>query len=278
MKLKYLGTAASEAIPALFCQCDVCRKAREKGGRHIRSRSQALVDDSLLIDFPCDTCWHMVQNGLSLLDFNHCLITHVHDDHFSPEQIAYIRRGYASVLPENYGGFHIYGSEDIAAPLDSILQSAPDRLFCHPVEPYAPFMAGDYRVTALKARHGTPHPYNYLIERNGKALLYAHDTGHFFPETWDYLASHPVHIGLVSFDCTFANSTRGDAPRTGHMGMGDNILMRDKLFSLGLADANTRFVLNHFSHNGPDVDYDAFCAMAEKEGFAVSYDGMEWIF
>ena len=38
MKIKYLGTAAAEAIPALFCTCDVCRKARKVGGRELRLR------------------------------------------------------------------------------------------------------------------------------------------------------------------------------------------------------------------------------------------------
>ena len=55
MKLQYFGTAAAEGWPALFCGCDACRRAREAGGRNIRTRSQALIDDKLLIDFPADT-------------------------------------------------------------------------------------------------------------------------------------------------------------------------------------------------------------------------------
>ena len=52
MKITYLGTAASEGLPAPFCTCEVCRRAREAGGKSVRTRSQALVDESLLIDFP----------------------------------------------------------------------------------------------------------------------------------------------------------------------------------------------------------------------------------
>ena len=55
MKFKFLGTAAAEGIPGPFCACENCRLAREEGGRSIRGRSQALVDDCLLIDFPADT-------------------------------------------------------------------------------------------------------------------------------------------------------------------------------------------------------------------------------
>ena len=55
MKLKYLGTAAAEGIPVLFCDCDVCKKSMQLGGRNIRTRSQAIIDNTLLIDFPPDT-------------------------------------------------------------------------------------------------------------------------------------------------------------------------------------------------------------------------------
>ena len=54
MKLTYLGTAAAEGWPAAFCNCDGCRAARRLGGRNIRTRSQALVDDALLLErTPC---------------------------------------------------------------------------------------------------------------------------------------------------------------------------------------------------------------------------------
>ena len=64
MKITYLGTAASEGLPAPFCTCEVCRRAREAGGKSVRTRSQALVDESLLIDFPPDTYLHWLRTSL----------------------------------------------------------------------------------------------------------------------------------------------------------------------------------------------------------------------
>ena len=58
MKLKYLGTAAYEGVPSLFCNCRVCRLSQKLGGRNIRSRSQALVNGELLLDFNADTVRH----------------------------------------------------------------------------------------------------------------------------------------------------------------------------------------------------------------------------
>ena len=54
MKILYMGTAAAEGWPGLFCSCDVCSHARKAGGRNLRTRTQAMLDDDLLLDFPPD--------------------------------------------------------------------------------------------------------------------------------------------------------------------------------------------------------------------------------
>ena len=40
MKLKYYGTGGGGGIPEIFCDCRVCRNAREVGGKEIRTRSR----------------------------------------------------------------------------------------------------------------------------------------------------------------------------------------------------------------------------------------------
>ena len=76
MKIKFLGTAAAEGIPALFCDCEICERVRRLGGKNIRTRSQALINDDLLIDFPADTYLHVLNYGLELHKINNCIITH----------------------------------------------------------------------------------------------------------------------------------------------------------------------------------------------------------
>lgn len=95
MKIRYWGTAAAEGIPSLFCSCPRCKEAREKKGKFIRTRSQLLVDDSLLIDFNADTYMHSLKYDFDLGKLKDVLITHVHEDHFYPEDILYRR----AVLP-----------------------------------------------------------------------------------------------------------------------------------------------------------------------------------
>ena len=274
MKLKFLGTAAAEGIPSLFCRCERCQRARERGGREIRTRSQAIVNDGLLIDFPSDTFSHCTTYGIDLSSVNECIITHTHGDHTFPWELHHLRRG-NSTLPDDYEGFYLYGSEDIAERFDAPVKNTNSRLKIRTVKPFEPFDIRGIRVTALKAEHGTANPYFYMIEDGDKALLYAHDTQMFPKETWEYLRLRGVRFDVVSLDCT--GGAAEHIEKYNHMYLGQNKVCRQKLLEYGLADESTRFILNHFSHNGPDVNYKEFCEIAEPYGFEVSSDGMEVI-
>ena len=270
MKLQFLGTAAAEGIPSLFCRCERCQKARERGGREIRSRSQAIVNDCLLIDFPSDTFSHCTTHGIDLSKINSCIITHTHGDHTFPWEFFHIKRGY-STLPEDYEGFHLYGSVDINDRFADPYKSSGDRLKLHNIEPYEPFELCGVRITALRATHGTQNPYIYMLEDGDGAILYAHDTEFFSQETWEYLKSSGVRFDIVSLDCT--GGAVEHIEKYNHMYLGLNKKCRDRLIEYGLADENTEFILNHFSHNGRDVNYKEFCEIVEPLGFTVSYDG-----
>lgn len=88
MKLTYLGTAAAEGWPAAFCNCDGCRAARRLGGRNIRTRSQALVDDALLLDFPCDAWLHALRQGLDFSAVRGCSSPILTPTTFTPPSLS----------------------------------------------------------------------------------------------------------------------------------------------------------------------------------------------
>ena len=50
MELLVCGTAAAEAIPALFCHCPLCSQARERGGKNLRSRTAYQLGETIRID------------------------------------------------------------------------------------------------------------------------------------------------------------------------------------------------------------------------------------
>ena len=99
MILQYLGTAAAEGIPALFCKCPVCRAARKAGGREIRTRSGALIDGKLKLDFGPDSYAHMLRYGLDYTGLQGVLITHSHTDHLASAELEYRIPGYC-FLPD----------------------------------------------------------------------------------------------------------------------------------------------------------------------------------
>ncbi len=270
MKFQYLGTAAAEGIPAIYCRCDVCVKSRRLGGRNIRTRSQALVDGKLLIDYNADTFCHFQREGLDLTDVKDVIITHVHGDHFYTQELSYLREGYAHV--EDGYKVTVYGSEDVVPELSKLLDKTSGRLEIKTVSPFETFEAAGLSIKPVPAVHGTPHPYLYVISDGKKKIFYCHDSGIPRDEVFANFKASGDRFDMVSIDCTGgANESLGyDA----HMCLGYAEIVREKLFSIGAADDNTVFVLNHFSHNGLSVVYDDFKLIREKRGFMTSYDGM----
>ena len=282
MKIQYLGTAAAEAVPALFCRCAHCEYARKVQGREVRTRSGAIVDGVLKIDFGPDTFGQMLKAGIDLTDLHSVLITHSHADHFAVHDISYRRKGFAN-LPEDEPPLVVYGNAKVGAMLAPFLNRWLEfRL----MEPFKTVEIEGYRVTPLQASHcvdhnGSEHPivhegktyYRsedaliYFIEKDGQSLLYAHDTSEFSPEDMEFLAGRK--IDLISLDCTNAAY---QADYVGHMGAADNLRMRGKLMEIGAADENTVFVANHFSHNG-NATHAEMVEAAAKYGMKVSYDG-----
>ena len=273
MKLQYLGTAAAEGVPAPFCQCAVCEEARAKGGRSVRTRSQALLDGRLLIDLPADTYLHVLRDKLRLYEAGACIVTHCHSDHLYPHELECLI-SWAAHRKEPKT-FHLYGTEPVLRrirqefeELDEVVREGG--LALHEVVPFQPFTADGYRVTALKADHGAENSIVYVIEKDGQSMLYAHDTGLLPDESMAYLKALDIRFGLVSYDCT-----HGLEPHVNrnHLNLEGDVILRERLRELGRVTEKTVHVANHFSHNGV-AGYEGFAPLAEEKGFLTAYDGM----
>ena len=270
MKITYYGTAAGEAWPGVFCRCELCEKARALGGKNIRTRSQALVNDDLLLDLPPENHMHSLLYGLDLSKVEALLFTHSHSDHCYPEDLEFLREPYSHTRK---GLLEVYGNTAVERRLLETgvsLGGEKERFRFHRIQPNDAFPVLGYRVLALRATHTkTEDCLFYHIEKDGKSLLYAHDTGAMSEENLEMLAYAPGKLSLVSLDCTSQKHRDGAY----HMGLYDDVEQKERLIKAGIADEKTVWVVNHFSHNGGWL-HDELTAEAEKYGFLAAYDGM----
>ncbi len=275
MKIKYLGSGASEGFPALFCTCDNCKRARLAGGKNIRTRSQTLINKDLLIEFNADTYSHVIHQGLDLLEVKSILITHHHEDHLYGHEFANLKPPFA-VDSENMIKPDVFASKATLAFLQQKLDYAgitDEYITVHPFTPFEAEKVGDYEVIPLVANHDPKtEPLIYIIDDGKNKILYAHDTGWLTKETWSYLKQNKPYFNLVSLDCT---CTCDKVPTPdGHLNLMACNEIKNEFIRMGCADDNTRFVLNHFSHNGA-YTYDELLPVAAEMNFITSYDGLE---
>jgi len=267
MELQFLGTAAAEGWPGLFCQCDACQRARQAGGRNIRTRSSCLVDKELLVDFPPDTYMHVLHNRLDLGSIRHLIVTHSHQDHFYPEDLDMRKPPFAHLQEKEL--LHIYGNDKVGEKLRQRvdMETMSGYIEFHEISPFQSFRAGKAVVTPMTARHDPNEKcLIYLIEMEGKHVLYGHDTGYFPEETWEFLKGK--YLDGVILDCTSGPMKEGNY----HMGFPDNRRVKERLLEEGTAGKDTLFIITHFSHNG-ELLYDELVAMAAPYGFKVTFDG-----
>lgn len=269
MKITYYGTAAGEGWPGVFCYCELCRKARELGGKNIRTRSQALINDDLLLDITPDTNLHSLIYGLDLSKVRYLLVTHSHHDHCLASELELLKEPYSHTC----GGIQVWGNDRVREKIirDTGNDGGEQECFrYHQAEPDVPFSAGGYTVTPLRATHDRKEMcLFYHIAQGEKSVLYAHDTGALSEENLACLREKPGKLSLVSLDCTMQSQRDGYY----HMGLADAAEQRERLLRLNLADEHTVWVVNHFSHNGGWL-HDELCEEAARYGFIASYDTM----
>ncbi len=274
MNFKYLGTAAAEGFPAVFCNCEYCNQARKTGGKNIRTRSQAIIDEDLLIDFPPDTYFHSLQNGLNLGKIKYLLVTHSHMDHFFPQEFELRGICFAHDMPEkeltvfcNDGVKQLFFAVNTGKIYAQVLGNIK---FVTP-QMFVPFKAGEYTITPLPARHmQTEQSMIFILEKCGKKILYGNDTGYFYEEVFDYIKKNNISFDFVSLDCTMVNNPVDDTGT--HMGFGQIKRVAERLNEIGAISDKTKKYVTHFSHNGNPLQSELE-KHADKIDFSVAYDG-----
>ncbi|KIL36544.1 carbon-phosphorus lyase [Cohnella kolymensis] len=266
MKIHFLGTAAAEGFPALFCRCPHCAKARKSGGRNIRTRSSAIIDDVLKIDFPPDTLHHVLRDGLDLGLVQDLFVTHTHMDHLRAEELEMRLPVFAHGLDHP---LHVYGNDAVVRKCrDAVGRPGDEHIVIRRIVPFETIDTGTFIVTALPANHDPDETcLLFFIEKDGKTVFYGHDTGLLPEDTWAWLEQRKLDLAIL--DCT-----NGNLPFTGsHLNIEAVLDIRNRLGNQAVLRPGGQVVATHFSHN-IGLLHDDLTAIFEKEGIMVAYDGM----
>lgn len=281
----FLGTGASEGIPDPFCNCDVCRKARESGDpREIRGRTAFSIDRYNLIDFGPDAHLAAERFGVPLYELKNLFYTHFHSDHFDLINWESVRM---SLTPPS---FNVYLSEPAMAGLREYreLLSAryPDRardfrfyekhLQLIPVRPFESFRADDMTVSPLRTIHEGAFEgetaLNYLFVKNGKRFLYAADTGLYGEDNYEFLKGKALDTLIM--ECSFGKYEARDDFK--HLTCGFIERMVSRFRNDGVVTDKTEIYLTHIGHKGGLNHLELQQIMQEMVGpqIKVAYDGL----
>jgi phosphoribosyl 1,2-cyclic phosphate phosphodiesterase len=273
MKVQILGTAAAEGWPALFCQCDTCNKARELGGKDIRSRSSLMIDDQWKVDFPPDGLYHVQKHNLDFAKLRHLFFTHSHEDHMDSEDLTHMNSYFCKNNFEKEP-LNIYLTKEAMSQYERRVGNTHYGPVAeiHFIKPFEPVQAGEMMVTPLLADHTgfgeNEKPVFYIFENKDHCILYATDTGPFPEPSWEVVLTKK--FDLIVSECTMGISM---GTWKGHMMLGDVVRTKQRLLEAGSIQPDCPFWTTHFTHNSHALHAD-YEAAANPHGIEVGYDGV----
>lgn len=268
MKITFLGTAAAEGIPSLFCNCKTCEETRKLKGKNIRKRSSVLINDDLIIDMGPDLYAACAERNISLDKLKYALITHCHFDHFYPENIE-IR--YKRYQLNTFPNLNILANSSVFYKLTQIGYK-DNELHINRVEAelYKKYYFGEYIVEPIPANHA--HEYgmslNYIVSSNNKTILYASDSG-LYKEEWI------EKIKSYKFDCVIFDGTNiFSRTSSNHLNIEGIRKMKNMFLEKAIINHNTKIVCTHFSHFGLPLHYELEKKLL-MDNIITAFDGMK---
>ena len=265
MKVRLLGTGAAEGVPAFYSNTRVSNYARQHGGREIRSRAGALLDNHIKIDLGPDTLFQLNRDRLDARNWSALFFTHSHDDHFAIEELQY---GLYPFSEEGAMPFTIFGNASVTAKLNEKYPDWP--IDIQTTKSFEPNQWGEYTVTPIAARHiEDEDAHNLIFQEGGKSFLYATDTGYWLEPTWEFLKN--VQLDCLVMEC---NSGRVDSEYTGHHTLKTFLAAIERLRKENILKKDSQVVSTHHSHNG-DMTYAEIVEALAPHQIVAGYDGLE---
>ncbi len=232
MRIRLLGSGASDGWPNPWCHCASCTAAATQGV--VRAQTSVLLDDRLLIDLGPAAAQSAVRQGVSLRDVEVALITHRHSDHHFPA--AWVWRAWA----EGTGPLQV-----LAPPLVLAAASFDGQVTAIEALPGGTHELAGYTVRVLDAEHPDDAVLFDVTGPDGDRLLYATDTGVLPTETVEAVRDRSFHVVLLEL---------AGLPMSSHLTLDTWPGEVERLRAVGAITADTQVLAIHVGHHNPPPD------------------------
>ena len=243
-----------------------------------------VIDEELLIDMGPSCFDNAARFGVNLSKLKTLLVTHPHEDHLYPQHLHW-RNTDESLLSLTYvekmrrGGprftdipqLNIYGNSFVMETLRKSLDDMEElKINLHEIREGKEEKTDGYRILPVRGNHGSQRGFShsYIIQKDGKTLLYALDSGSYDEDQFALIQEH-------QYDAVIMEGTTGlNEQYGGHMCLMNNIGIRDRLKENKCLRENSRFLLTHLSpHWCPPHDW--YESIVASEGLELAYDGLQ---
>lgn len=255
MRVRLLGTGASDGWPDPWCGCASCAAAVAQGV--LRGQTGLLVDDRLLVELGPELPRAALRQGTSLSGVHGVLVSHVHADHCAPAALMW--RGWQPSPPPL----------ELAGPPAVVAACAPladPSVTLTAVSPGDRLQVAGYDVVVLPAAHGGADvgpPVLYDVTGpDGGRLLYACDTG-VLPDEALALSSGRAYDAVLLDLSSMALDT--------HLDLATWPRQVQRLRDAGAVHEGTRVLAVHLGHGNPPPD--VLDALLASWGCSAGRDG-----
>lgn len=254
MKIKFLGTSAGWPLPRLGCKCAICVSTDPKDAR---TRTQILIDNSVLLDAGPETYSHLLPlNVASRLKA--VLISHAHPDHILG----------LWDLPHIYGReennidkIQLYVTQPVLNNIKSTFFSQFQPIKVIVKKPNETFNIDNAKVTYFPIIHGTIPAFG-IKYKDGKFLAYIPDLNRILPSSQKIIRD--CHLLIIDGSSL---GKVGQSPT--HISINDGIQIAKKLKA-----TQTYFV--HIGHKtGTHLFLENYLKENAGKNFHIAYDGLE---